>query len=815
MTRVIEPTDELAAEVAAARDEGDGFGALRTRRGCLPLVALDVRTRIEGLVSHVTVRQRFRNGLDEPLEATYIFPLPDRAAVTSFQMRVADRVVEGQLKERTQARADYRKAIEAGHRAAIAEEERSGTFNLHVGNIPPKEEVSVELTLVGPLPVSDGQATYRFPLVVAPRYVPGIPLDGPSVGGGWAPDTDQVPDASRVTPPVLLPGFPNPVQLSLEVELDPAGLPAMAGNWAEQVRSTLHSVVSEDGPPWKISLRPGERLNRDFILRFPVASDAVETTLRASPPVDDKSGTFALTLVPPAIADDHPPRPRDVVFVLDRSGSMSGWKMVAARRAVGRMVDSLMDQDRFMVLAFDTVVEYPAHAEQTLIQATDRGRWRTLEWLGKIGARGGTELGGALESAVRLLAGSERSREAIIVVVTDGQVAGEDVLLRTLVDSTGAAVPRVHALGIDRAVNAGFLRRLADLGGGSCDLVESEDQLDAAMAQVHRTIGSPVLTNLRLEPVDCEIAPDSLAPAQLPDLFADRPITVFGRLAGGTEFGRLRIHAIDAAGRPWHQEIASVGGSGDLLTSLWGRARVRDLEDRYASGIDRDHEALAKRIVEVSLESHVLSRFTAYVAVDTSEVVSPGGKPRKVVQPVEVPEGWEMFDSEAEALQALSCFRLEAPMTAASALPPCPPDASRRDALRRLFVPTSEAAALPKRKQPAKQPRTLDDAVAAIRSLLAKIKSGGWWLVRRRCLERLIELLETLARILGDKGHPGKTAVDELARRTRQAQRDFVAGDREAVSADRLAELAEAVGKALDRIADGTGPAPGREQFWA
>ena len=378
---MIRPVNPLAEPVLPSEpqvDDDAGFGALETERGRLPLVSLDVSARLAGLTAHVTVRQTFRNALDEPLEATYIFPLPDRAAVTSFRMRVADRIVEGELKERAQARADYQKAIESGHRAAIAEEERSGTFHLRVGNVPPKEEVSVELTLVGPVPVSAGEATFRFPLVVAPRYVPGIPLDGPSVGTGWASDTDQVPDASRVTPPVLLPGFPNPVRLSLAVELDPAGLDAAADDWTGRIQSSLHSVIAEEGPPWTIRLQPGERLNRDFILRFPVAAEAVQTTLLASPP-GDGPGTLALTIVPPAITADNKPAPRDVVVVLDRSGSMGGWKMVAARRAVGRMIDTLLEQDRFTILAFDNVIERPPLAEKDLSKATNRARWRAIE----------------------------------------------------------------------------------------------------------------------------------------------------------------------------------------------------------------------------------------------------------------------------------------------------------------------------------------------------------------------------------------------------------------------------------------------------
>ena len=396
-------------------------------------------------------------------------------------MQVAGRVIEGELKERAQAREDYRQAIEAGRRAAIAKEERGGTFSLRVGNIPAKEEVAVELTLVGPVPVTAGEATFRFPLVVAPRYVPGMPLDGPPVGLGWGPDTDQVPDGSRVTPPVLLPGFPNPVRLALEVALEPAGLGAAAADWSRLIRCSLHAVITDDGPPWTVRLQPGERLDRDFILRFPIATEAVESTLLCSPATPDKPGVFALTLVPPAIAADSRPAPRDVVIVLDRSGSMAGWKMVAARRAVGRMVDTLLEQDRFTILALNNTTDYPDHAKDKLVEATDRNRWQALEWLAKIEARGGTEMGPALQRATELVAAANPPRRPILVLITDGQVAGEDVILRQLQATAGVNPPCIHAIGIDRAVNAGFLQRLADLAGGTCDLVESEDRLDVAL----------------------------------------------------------------------------------------------------------------------------------------------------------------------------------------------------------------------------------------------------------------------------------------------------------------------------------------------
>jgi hypothetical protein len=186
------------------------------------------------------------------------------------------------------------------------------------------------------------------------------------------------------------------------------------------------------------------------------------------------------------------------------------------------------------------------------------------------------------------------------------------------------------------------LQRLADFGHGACELVESEERLDEAMSRIHRLLGAPVLTGLRCEPLNFELVGDSQAPAQVGDLFADRPVTFFGRhLAPGAAL-RMRLHATDAAGRAWREEVVGLPAPHELLLSMWGRAKVRDLEDQFAAGKTRDAAKLTKRIVDTSLESHVLSRFTAYVAVDRDEIINQGGVQEKIVQPVEMPAGWTL-----------------------------------------------------------------------------------------------------------------------------------------------------------------------------
>ena len=395
MTTDIAPlTTEPAAEPEA------GLGALATSRGNLPLDAVDIRAAIAGTSASVELTQGFRNPFDVPLEATYIFPLPDRAAVTAMRMECAGHVVEAALKERSRAREDYDQAIAEGRRAAIAEEDRPDVFTMRAGNIAPGERVTIRLTLAQPLPYQDGEVTFRFPLVVAPRYIPGRPLGGAPAGSGVAADTDAVPDASRISPPVLLPGFPNPVRLTMSVDIDPAGLP-LAG-----IRCSLHATSEEaaaDGHTI-VRLRPGERLDRDFILRLAIADRkriATSLVLTPDPGEDPAQGTFTLTLLPPDGGDRS--RPRDVALVLDRSGSMSGWKMVAARRAAARIVDTLTSVDRFAVLCFDNLVERPRDLPDGLAEATDRNRFRAIEQLARTDARGGTEMLEPLERAVRLL----------------------------------------------------------------------------------------------------------------------------------------------------------------------------------------------------------------------------------------------------------------------------------------------------------------------------------------------------------------------------------------------------------------------------
>ncbi|MCW8132700.1 MAG: VWA domain-containing protein [Planctomycetota bacterium] len=653
MERVVEDLlDEAYYKAAPAHDE-PGFGALTSDRGPLPLKALSVSGRIVGLQYRLTVTQTFVNTHPEPLEATYIFPLPDRAAVSRFAMTVGKRRIEGVLKERGEARREYAQAIEEGRRAAIAEEERPNVFTMRAGNILPRESAEVELVLDGPLCLDLGEATFRFPLVVAPRYIPGNVLPGDPVGDGTEPDTDAVPDASRITPPVLLPGFRNPVRLKIEVDVDPAGLPF------KDFRSSLHAVASEGLGQGKMRIRvqPGERLNRDFILRFRIGGEALATSLKLSP--DEKQGagegTFTLTVVPPE-GLVQAQKPRDLVFVLDRSGSMNGWKMAAARRAMGSMVETLNPRDRFDILAFDDRVESFRQSAQGGLRrgetsfwneadtgpwakADDRTRVRAVEFLQKIESRGGTEMAQPLiEAVIKLASTADPARDMAVVLATDGQVGNEAQMLRDL--KTRLKDIRIFALGIDVAANDGFLEQLARISGGTCETVESEERLWEVMDRVHRKIGTPVLTDLALRPEGLAVDPDSVAPKRLPQLFAGVPVVVQGRYKGEAR-GTIELRGQDAAGQPWSQKLDGVETANASAEKIWARGHLRDLEDRAAAG-EGDVRECKRRILDVSLGHGVLCRYTSFVAVDAKEIANKTETLHRIVQPVEKPEGWAM-----------------------------------------------------------------------------------------------------------------------------------------------------------------------------
>lgn len=632
-------------------DEDDhGVGTLKTDVGNLPLKQLAYRSRVVGLAVQTTIKQTFYNPFDECIEATYVFPIEGEQAVVGCEIWVADRLVCAELKERAQARSEYQHAIKQGYRAALLEQNRGETFSMKVGNIPPGEAIQVRIETIGNLAVAHGEWTLRMPLVVAPRYTSGFALPGTSVGCGTSADTDQVPDASMVTPATWLPGFPSPVDLSIEVEIEPgAQMRDLDGrsDWPSRLRSSLHAVSvetlgddEESDRSCRIRIRPGEKVDRDFILRGTFDASKLIGTLM----VDCESGVFALQMIPPV---EKSTLPKDVVFLLDRSGSMSGWKMNAARRGISRLVDTLGAKDRFHVIAFDHRIESCSrqpHVDQWET-ATDANRYHAIRWLAGIESHGGTELGMAIDQGLQpFLSGGDELRSSAIVLVTDGQVTGEDSLLRVLNQLPPQHRPRMFCLGIDRAVNAGVLQRLAKFTNGICEVAESESRLDEIMQRFGDEIGSPSIIDLHIEAGTDAGAIDRLAPSKHAMLYPGRPVSIYGRASDSSAL-QITVKGRLASGKPWCQTIAAEtvafpDGSVNLLHSMWGRAMLREMEDAYAAE-SAPNRSMQNDIIQCSIETRVLSRFTAFVAVDRSERVNRHGNPHAIEQPAEYPEGWQ------------------------------------------------------------------------------------------------------------------------------------------------------------------------------
>lgn len=589
------------------------LGSLSAKGQPLPLQRVDLRARVIDRVAEVTVEQKFGNPYSDPIEAVYIFPLAGGSAVSRCEMQIGDRVVRARIEERSQARREYARALEEGKRAALLEQERDDVFTIQVGNVMPGDEITVRLTYSERLPFfEDGRTELRLPLVVAPRYVAGEELPREQAGHGVARDTASVPDASRISPPRLAKGFDPKISLSIEVE--------MFGGFTD-LSCSQHAVRSSSGPESaRVSLsREREPLDRDFVLRWRLAGEQVKSHVLVH------DGFALLSVLPPA-RDGFVGAPRDVVFVLDRSGSMQGPKMASASRACALLLRTLGPRDRFALQCFDEIAEWMAPGFEQADEGTiDRGE----KWLRAVEARGGTELGVAITDALRRV--RERTEGAgrvpVIVLLTDGQVGDESGVLKRVQRDLGDA--RVFTVGIDTAVNDGFLRRLAALGGGTSTFVEPGTRLEEALESVGREIGTPLVTELRLTGDVAE-----LAPGRIPDLFAGRPATAFFRLGGG----KVKVSGKLAGGGRFEEEIEPRAAPLAAIDHLWARARIADLEDEFRAS---HSEAAKKEIVALSIRHTVLTRFTAFVAAD-DQVVNSAGRPRTVVQPVEMPADWEM-----------------------------------------------------------------------------------------------------------------------------------------------------------------------------
>jgi Ca-activated chloride channel family protein len=615
------------AEGAAARLTQGSLVSLDTEgqpAGLCPLKHTDVQAEISGFLGRVTVTQEFENPFEDKIEAVYTFPLPQNAAVDDMTMRIGDRIVRGKIKRREEARAIYEAAKSAGHVAALLDQERPNIFTQSVANIMPGEKVKITISYVETLRYEEGSYEFVFPMVVGPRYIPGQPVG--KQGGGWAPDTGQVPDASRITPPVTPEGTRAGHDISVEVHVD-AGVPIQA------LASKTHEILLERPSSGQAVARLKSKSvlpNKDFVLRYEVAGKKIEDAVLTHH--SGKSGFFTMILQPPERVTVEDVTPKELVFVLDTSGSMSGFPIEKAKETMKLALDGLYPRDTFNLITFagQTKVLFPRP-----VPATNENLRAAQEFLASRRGGGGTEMMKAIRTALDPSDSQEHVR--IVCFMTDGYIGNDMAILDEIQKHSNA---RVFSFGIGNSVNRFLLDKMAKYGRGEAEYVGLQDDGSAAARRFHERVRNPLLTDITVDWAGLPV--EDVYPKRIPDLFSAKPVVLTGRYTGQTQ-GRIRLHG-QMSGRPFERAIpvtfSRTAEEHDVLGTLWARTRVGDLMSQDYAGIQQGapKAGIKEEIVRLGLEHRLMTQFTSFVAVEEM-TITEGGKPRRVDVPVEMPEG--------------------------------------------------------------------------------------------------------------------------------------------------------------------------------
>src|SRR5215813_11274109 len=628
----------LAASAARAEAAGDARGRTdRVTEGTLfwrgaeqetlvpaPTLKTDVSIVVTGIVVRATVRQEFTNPSQAWAEGIYVFPLPEDAAVDHLRMKVGDRVIEGAIQERAAAKAQYEQAKQEGRRASLIEQERPNVFTTSVANIAPGAAISIEIEYQQTVRYDAGQFSLRFPMVVGPRYIPGEPVSGPSTGTGWAPDTDQVPDAARITPPVEHPshGPLNPV--SLTVELDP-GAPLA------RLTASYHAIQTTpltDGR-YRVELSQGPMpADRDFEL---VWWPNVEATPIATLFTERKGAeTFAVLMVTPPAANalDGLRLPREAIFVIDNSGSMHGASIDQAKAALKMALDRLRPGDTFNVIRFNHTTDAVFSAAQP---ATAQNLAAASRYVGRLHADGGTEMLPALQQALDGREHPGRLRQ--VIFLTDGAVGNEEQLFTEINQQLGDT--RLFTVGIGSAPNSHFMREAARLGRGTFTYIGSVTEVKEKMVTLFAKLESPALTDVRLELAGGS-AVDTV-PARIPDVYLGEPVTV--ALRAGTLPARVVLRGQLGPDR-WERELSmQVTDTAAGLSVHWARGKIAGLLDTRRTGTPDDE--VHRAVLDLALAFHLVSPYTSLIAVDVTPV-RPGNEGlHTMALETNLPHGWD------------------------------------------------------------------------------------------------------------------------------------------------------------------------------
>ncbi|MEP6900425.1 MAG: VIT domain-containing protein [Actinomycetota bacterium] len=584
-------------ELEAVNKDGKSLGAC-------PLKHTDVKAEISGFLSRVKVTQEFENNFPEKIEAVYVFPLPNNAAVDDMTMRIGERTIRGQVRKREEAKEIYEAAKSNGQIASLLDQERTNIFTQAVANILPGEKVTIEISYVETLKYEDGQYEFVFPMTVGPRYNP----------SSVSPN-----EAQKISPPVAVERAGH--DISIEVNLD-------AGVSIEKVESKSHQIESLmlSANSYNVKLKDEKTIpNKDFILRYDVAGKKIEDAILTHR--SDKGGYFTLILQPPDAPRVQDVTPKEIVFVIDTSGSMEGFPLDKAKESMKMALDGLNPQDTFNLITFagDTSILF-----EKPVSATPENLKKAQEFLAGRRGGGGTEMMTAIRAALDPSDAQDHIR--VVCFMTDGYVGNEAEILAEIQKHPNA---RIFSFGIGSSVNRMLLDKMAEEGRGEVEYVALTDDGSAAARRFHERVRSPLLTDISLDFGDLQVA--DIYPKRINDLFSAKPVVIHGRFtkAGsgtiklkGKSFGRETVREITVnfpENEPDH----------DVLATLWARTRIDDLTSQ---DYQNNKPEIKDQITNLGLEYHLLTQFTSFVAVE-ERVVTDGGQPRKIEVPVELPEG--------------------------------------------------------------------------------------------------------------------------------------------------------------------------------
>lgn len=600
----------------------------------LALTHTDVRADITGPVARVEVTQAYTNAFKQPIEAVYVFPLPDNCAVDGFQLVVGQRVIEADIQKREDARRTYEAAKRAGNTAALLEQERPNVFTQSIANIPPGEEIRVVVRYVQDLAYDEGRYELVFPVVVGPRYMPGSPA-GTKSGTGSRADTDRVSDASRLSPFAVPEGTRSGNDISIAVTID-AGLPL------RDIEVPTHETTTEKLGGERALVRLSDRdgiPNRDFVLRYGLAGKAPQATLLTAR--DERRGYFTLVVQPPALDVDKLVGQRELVFVVDVSGSMNGLPIWLCQQAMRDALSRLRPADTFNVIAFSgaTAQAFPRPRRASQENIAD-----ALGFVERMQAGGGTEMLDAISAALRPEVEQGRRRYVFFLsdffVGNDAEIIGATRAYVTALEKKGQR-GRVFSYGVGSAPNRNLAEGIATSGKGVAVYASNREDPVRGVVRFFRQVDHPVLEDVSVDFGALSVA--HVHPSPMPDLFLSRPLVVHGQYELGGK-GRVVVRGY-ADGKkveiPIDVELPDQAHGSAALGSLWARAEIHDqladLTYRKMAGLVFNEAATRETVTGLGVAHRLVTPYTSFVAVDRSRVVG-NGSPMTLNQPVEVPE---------------------------------------------------------------------------------------------------------------------------------------------------------------------------------